>query len=164
MKKLFISIILILSLCFSSTVISAEPVIEDVIIDPIEPKVMDTITITATVTSDEEIDSITIRIKECDETLCMQTESYEMDLVDGKYIITDELTYAKATYFSYQFIITSNGNESETEFFNVTLQPDTSGETNGDNGESDSGIPIYIFIIIIAVIIIAIIIVVIRKK
>lgn len=164
MKKLLISIILILGLCFSSIIVGAEPVIEEVIIDPIEPKVKDTITITATITSDEEIDEITIRIKECDETLCMQTESYEMDLVDGIYTITDELTYASATYFSYQFIITSNGNESETDFFNVTLQQDTSGETNDNNGQDDSEIPIYIFIIIIAIIIIAIIIVVLRKK
>ena len=164
MNKLLVSIILILGLCLSSNVLSAEPVVEDIIIEPSKPKAMDTISITATITSEEEIDEVIIRIKECDETLCMQTEAYEMHFVDGKYTITDELTYASATYISYQFIITSSGNETETEFVNITLKPDTNGETNGNNDESNGEIPIYIFIVIIAIIVIAIIIVVIRKK
>jgi len=164
MKKLLISIFFFLSLCLSIIIVSAEPIVENVIIEPTEPKVMDTITITATINSDEEIDEVIIRIKECDETLCMQTKSYEMDLEDGKYIITDELTYASATYFSYQFIITSNGNETETQLVNVTLKPVENGGTNGEDGESDNGIPIFVFIILIIVIIVAVTFIVLRKK
>ena len=118
--------------------------VEDVTIDPVEPKVLDTVTITATITSDEEIDEVTLRIKECDESMCMQTESYEMDLDDGKYTVTDDLTFAGATYFGYQFVITIDGNETETEFVNVTLQPADNGGTNGGNGgdgDGDNGIP-----------------------
>ncbi|KYK30279.1 MAG: hypothetical protein AYK22_04030 [Thermoplasmatales archaeon SG8-52-3] len=143
MKKILTATIVLLGLCLASAVVSAEPVVEDVTIVPAQPKVLDTITVTATITSDEEIDEVTFRIKECDETLCMQTESHEMDLVDGEYTVTDELTFEGATYFGYQFIITSNGNETETDFVNVTLQPADNGGTNGGNGGNgdDGGLP-----------------------
>jgi hypothetical protein len=117
----------------------AEPVVEDVTITPAEPEVKDTVTITATITSEDEIDEVTLRIKECDENMCMQTESYQMEFEDDKYTYTDELTYAKATYFGYQFVITSNGTETETEFTNVTLKPAENGETNGGNGGNGDG-------------------------
>lgn len=142
MKKILTATIIILSLCLSSAISVAEPVVEDVTISPVEPEVKDTVTITATITSEDEIDEVTLRIKECDENMCMPTESYQMELEDGKYTYTDELTYAKATYFGYQFIITCNGTETETEFTNVTLQPAENGETNGGNGgNGDGGIP-----------------------
>jgi hypothetical protein len=142
MKRILTATIVILSLCVSSAIVIAEPVVEDVTISPEEPKVKDTVTITATITSDEDIEEVTLRIKECDENMCMQTKSYPMEFEDGKYTYTDELTYAAATYFGYQFIILSNGNETETEFVNVTLKPADNGETNGGNGgNGDGGIP-----------------------
>ena len=142
MKRILTATIVILSLCVSSAIVIAEPVVEDVTISPEEPKVKDTVTITATITSEEDIDEVTLKIKECDENMCMQTESYQMEFEDGKYTYTDELTYAAATYFGYQFIIISNGNETETEFVNVTLKPADNGGTNGGNGgNGDGGIP-----------------------
>ena len=142
MKRILTATIVILSLCVSSAIVIAEPVVEDVTISPEEPKVKDTVTITATITSEEDIDEVTLRIKECDENMCMPTESYQMEFEDGKYTYTDELTYAAATYFGYQFIIISNGNETETEFVNVTLKPADNGGTNGGNGgNGDGGIP-----------------------
>jgi len=140
MKKILTAAIIILSLCLTSAISVAEPVVEDVTITPAEPEVKDTVTITATITSEDEIDEVTLRIKECDENMCMPTESFQMELEDGNtYTYTDELTYAKATYFGYQFIITSNGTETETEFTNVTLQPAENGGTNGGNGGDDDG-------------------------
>ena len=144
MKRILTATIVILSLCVSSAIVIAEPVVEDVTISPEEPKVKDTVTITATITSEEDIDKVTLRIKECDENMCMLTESFQMEFEDGKYTYMDELTYAAATYFGYQFIIISNGNETETEFVNVTLKPADNGGTNGGNGgngDGDGGIP-----------------------
>ncbi len=144
MKRILTATIVLLGLCISSAIVSAEPVVEDVTIDPAEPKVLDTVTITATITSDDEIDEVTLRIKECDESMCMQTVSYQMDLDNGNYTVTDDLTFAGATYFGYQFVITIDGNETETEFVNVTLKPADNGGTNGGNGgngDSDNGIP-----------------------
>ena len=53
------------------------------------------------------------------------------------------MTFPEATYFSYQFIITSNGNETETEFVNVTLKPAENGGNGGNGGDGDGngGIP-----------------------
>ena len=143
MNKILTATIVLLGLCISSTVAMAEPVVEDVTINPAEPEVLETITITATITSDEDIDEVIIRIKECDENMCKPTDSFEMDLVNGKYTLTHDLTYAQATYFGYQFIITSNGNETETDFVNVTIKPAENGGNggNGSNGNGNGGIP-----------------------
>jgi hypothetical protein len=118
---------------------SAEPVVDDVTIDPVQPKAGDTVTITATISSDEDIDEVLLRIKECDESMCMPTESYQMTFSNGKYTYTDELTFAGATYFGYQLIITVNGTETETDFVNVTLQPADNGGANGGNGGNGNG-------------------------
>jgi len=145
MKRILTATIVILSLCVSSAIVIAEPVVENVTITPEEPEVKDTVTITATITSDDEIEEVTLKIKECDENMCMPTETYQMELEDGNiYSYTDELTYAAATYFGYKLIITSNGNITETEFTNVTLTPAANGGTNGGNGgngDGDGGIP-----------------------
>ena len=143
MRKILTATIVLLGLCISSAIVSAEPVVEDVTIDPAEPEVLDTVTITATITSDEDIDEVIIRIKECDENMCMPTESFEMDLENGKYTLTHDLSYTKATYFGYQFIITTNGNETETEFVNVTIKPEENGGNggNGGDGNGNGGIP-----------------------
>jgi len=151
MKKILTATIVLIGLCMSSVIISAEPVVEDVTIDPEEPKAMDTITITVTIDSTEEIEEVTLRIKECDESMCMPTQSYPMEFENGKYTVTDELTYTAATYFGYQLIITSNGNvtyypnsDDSKEFQNVTLKPADNGGTNGGNGgdgNGDNGLP-----------------------
>lgn len=149
MKRILTATIIILSLCVSSAIAVAEPVVEDVTLSPEEPKVKDTVTITADITSDEVIDEVTLRIKECDNQMCMPTESYQMDLEDGKYTVTDDLTYAKATYFEYQIIITIGENETyypdasdDKEFVHIELQPADDGGTDGGNGgDGDGGIP-----------------------
>jgi hypothetical protein len=141
MKRILTATIVLISLCISGSIVIAEPVVEEVTIDPEEPKVLDTVTITATITSEDVIDEVIIRIKECDKNMCMPTQSYQMNLVNGKYTLTHDLTYAAATYFGYQFIITSNGNETETEFENVTLKPAENGGANGGNGGGDGGLP-----------------------
>ena len=144
MKKILTAIIVLIGLCISSAIVNAEPTVEDITIDPAEPKVLDTVTITATINSSEAIDEVTIKIKECDDTMCMPTETYQMDLDAGMYTITHDLSYTKATYFGYKLIITVNGTETETEFTNVTLEPADNGGTNGGNGgngDGDNGIP-----------------------
>jgi len=144
MKKILTATIVLLGLCISSAIVYAEPVVEDVTIEPAEPEVLGTVTITATITSEDEITEVTMKIHECDPTMCMPTETYEMDYVNGEYTATHDLSYNKATYFGYSFIITSNGNETETDFENVTLKPAENGGDNGGNGgdgDGNGGIP-----------------------
>ena len=139
MNKILPVTIVLLGLFISSTIVMAQPVVEDITIEPAEPEVLGTVTITATITSDDGIDEVLMKIHECDPTICMPTETYEMDFVNGKYTATHKLTYTKATYFGYYFIITSNGNETETDFVNVTLKPAENGGTNGENGGDGDG-------------------------
>lgn len=140
MKRILTATIVILGLCVSSVSVIAEPVVEDVTIDPEEPEPLDTVTITATITSEDDIEEVTLKIKECKADLCWTPVTYDMILDNGNYTATHELEYAAATYFGYSFIITSNGNITETEFVNVTLKLDSgNGDTNG--GDEDGGIP-----------------------
>jgi hypothetical protein len=164
MKKILVVSILVLVLSMFSVNIIAEPVVEEVTIDPSEPKALDTITITAKITSDETIDEVEFRIKECDENMCMVTESYEMVFVNGNYVVTDELTYSEATYFSYQFIITSNETETEIEFEDVNLKPAEQGGSIDENGNGDNEIPVFVYVLIIVVIIVVVVIFAIFRK
>jgi hypothetical protein len=144
MKKLLTATIVLIGLCLSGAIVNAEAAVEDVTINPANPKALDTVTITATITSDDDIDEVLIRIKECDDNMCMPTEEFEMNLDNGMYSLTYDLTYSKATYFGYKFIITSNGNETETDFTNVTVNPSENGENGGNGGNGgngDNGLP-----------------------
>jgi len=141
MKKILTATIVLLGLCLSGAVVNAEVDVEDVTVDPANPDALDTVTITATITSDEDIDEVLIRIKECDNNMCMPTEEFEMTLDNGEYTLTYDLTYDKATYFGYKFIITSNGNETETDFTNVTVNPASNGGNGGNGGDDGNGIP-----------------------
>jgi hypothetical protein len=142
MKKLLTATIVLLGLCLSGAIVHAEAVVEDVTIDPANPDALDTITITATITSDEDIDEVLIKIKECDDNMCMPTEEFEMNLENGMYTLTHDLAYTKATYFEYMFVITSGGNETETNFTHIEVNPAENGGNGGDsNGNGDDGIP-----------------------
>jgi hypothetical protein len=139
MKKILTATIVLLGLCLSGVIASAEAVVDDVTIEPSSPKALDTLTISATITSDDDIDEVIIKIKECDDNMCMPTETYQMELEGGKYTVTHEMSYQAATYFSYKLIITSGGNETETEFTNVTVAPAENGGNGGNGGNGNGG-------------------------
>ena len=142
MKKILTATIVLIGLCLSSAIVNAEAEVQNVTIDPANPDALDTVTITATITSDEDIDDVKIRIKECDDNMCMPTETFDMSHDSGdEYTLTYDLTYDKATYFGYAFIITSNGNETETDFTNVTVTPASNGGNGDDGGDGGNGIP-----------------------
>ncbi len=141
MKKILTATIVLLGLCLSSAIVNAEVDVENVTVDPANPDALGTVTITATITSDDVIDDVIIRIKECDDNMCLPTENFDMTLENGKYTITHELTYDKATYFSYNIVTTINGTESETGFTNVTVTPVSDGGNGGNGGDGGNGIP-----------------------
>jgi hypothetical protein len=141
MKKILTATIVLLSLCLSSAIVNAEVDVGDVTIDPASPDALDTITITATITSDDEIEDVKIRIKECDDNMCMPTETFDMTLEAGKYMLTHDLTYEKATYFEYNIVTTVNGTENETGFIKVLVTPISNGGNGDDGGDGGNGIP-----------------------
>jgi hypothetical protein len=141
MKKILTATIVLIGLCLSSALVNAE-IDVDATVDPSNPDALDTVTITATITSDEDIDGVEIKIKECDDNMCMPTKTFNMELDNGDYTIEYDLTYNKATYFEYNIITTVNGTENETGFTKVLVTPASSNGGNGGNsGDGGNGIP-----------------------
>ena len=146
MKKILIATILILGLCVSSASVMAEPVVDDSAIAPEEPERLDTITITATITSDETIDEVNMIIKECvggtDNDYCHLEDTQQMTLSgDNEYTCTYELQWPEVTYISYWFEITSNGELYKSDYTNVSLKVDSdNGDANG-GGDGGNGSP-----------------------
>jgi len=133
----------------------ADPVVEEVIINPVEPTPLSTVTISATITSGDNIDKVCLIIQECKgETLCFLRVNRTMSLVDSNYQCEYKLQHEYATLFKYNFAILGDGEWFETEGTNVTLKLDSgNGGTNGGNngGSSNPGfefIPLLIAIFV----------------
>lgn len=153
-KTILIITVLLIGLFLSTANISAEPV-ASISVVPEEPEPLDTLTFTATVTSDEDIDEINLIIKECKPTLCYKRTIVPMTLNEDTYQAEFELEYSDATYISYHLEITSTSTTYETEEVNLTLKIDSSNENgNGDDGGNDEdnnngspGFEIFAFIV-----------------
>lgn len=133
-------IVAILSICFCLFCFSpvlAEPVVEQVVIDPEEPEPESTVNVSATISSDENITEVYLLVQECKENLCFQRENVTMSLIDGKYEYEYELNFEETTYFKYNFNILSGGKWYETEITNVTLKEKTNGNNGGTNGNEN---------------------------
>ncbi len=159
-KNILIVSIVFLGLCFSSSCVVAEPVVSDVEIDPAIPEPLSTVTITATITSDEDIETVNIVIKECIGTpeesgLCYTPETFEMTLAgDDTYTVDYDLHYSDAGYFGYHFEI--NGVEYGDGDTNVLLK--ASPSNGGDNGgDDDNGSPGFELVIVVIAIFIGVV-------
>ena len=155
---------LYLGLYLSSINVTAEPVV-DISVIPEEPEPLDTLTFTATVTSDEDIDEVNLIIKECkyNPDLCFKRTIVPM-MLDGKsYQAEYELEYSDATYISYYLEIISGDYTNDTEQINLTLKIDSSNEnTNEADSDDEDKSPGFEIIIFIAAVLI--IFILIRKK
>lgn len=149
MKKIKILGIIIFSIFLLSNNVISETII-DVDIEPDEPEPASQITITADISSENDIDEVYIEIQECKEDLCFQKENVSMNLINGIYRTSYKLTRTTATYFKYSFSIKyENGEWYETEKTNVTLKLDSgNGSTNGGDGQNKT-IPGFELIILI---------------
>ena len=148
MKNILVVSIVFVGLCLSSIGVVADPVVSDVVVTPTEPERESTITITATITSDDEIDTVNLKIKECrglpeDGDLCYTEETHEMTAAgDDTYTIDYDLHYSDTGYFGYYFEVISNG-ESFTTIDDITNVVVKAGSSNGGNGggDDDNGSP-----------------------
>ena len=157
MKKILIATMVFLSLCITSVSAIAEPVVEDVTIVPEEPTRKSTITITATITSEDVIDGVKLNIKECSESYCHAAETLDMNLVNGKYQYEYTLKWSDAVYFNYTFIISIGEENFTTDETKVLLKLDSgNGDTNG-NGTSDKDSPGFELILLIIAVFIGVI-------
>lgn len=156
MKKILIATMVFLSLCITSVSAIAAPTV-NVVIEPEEPTRKSTVTITATITSEDEIDAVWLQIKECSQSYCHQGENLTMNLVNGKYQYEYALKWSDAVYFNYSFIISSGEESFPTEETKVLLKLDSgNGDTNG-NGTSGNGSPGFELILLIIAVFIGVI-------
>lgn len=152
MKKIKIVIIMVLCFCFFSS-ISAEPII-NVDIEPKEPVAGSQITITADISSENNIDKVYLEIQECKEDLCFTKENKTMNLVNSVYKTTYKLTKTEATYFKYSFSIKfDDGQWYETGKTDVTLKSSSNNGTNGGDGENKKtpGFELILLIIVLTI-------------
>jgi len=156
-KNILIVSIVFLGLCLSSNGVVAEFVVEDVDITPSQPEPLSTITITATITSDEVIGTVNLVIKECRGTpeesgLCYTPETYEMiPSGDDTYTVDYDLHYSDAGYFGYHFEV--DGVSSTEEDTNVVLKvkANNGGDDDGDDDNGSPGFELISLLIAVAI-------------
>ena len=161
MKYILVVSIVVIGLCLSSGSVVADTVVSNVVITPTEPERFDTITITATITSDEEIETVELVIKECRGTpeesgLCYTPETFEMDPAgDDSYTVDYTLHYSDTGYFGYHFDV--NGVSTSEADTNVVLKVDAGNGGGDDDGDDDNGSPGFELITLLAAVAIGVI-------
>lgn len=99
MKKIIFGAIVFL--CLFTFCIKADPVVNDITLNPADPSPKSTITFTVTITGDE-IDEVNLILQECNEELCFQKINQTMTkLESGKYQTSVTLSKSSATYIQY---------------------------------------------------------------
>lgn len=124
------------------TVGAAEPMVEDVTIEPEEPTLLSTITFTATITSEDSLEDVRLIVKECSESVCFTPGfNISMDIIDTTtYQAQVTLTHEDAVKIQYYLKIESNGVWYEYDVYevNLTTEPDD-GTSNGDDANGGTG-------------------------
>ena len=148
MRNILVVSIVVIGLCLSSnSAMAAEPEY-DVVLTPSEPERKGTVSFTATITADEEIQSVNLLIIECSAgpdvsvEYCQSTDEVEMILEGGVYKYEDyQLDHPEGTYLNYTLVITTDiDTYDDYEFTKVLFKP-SSGNGGGDDGDDDNGSP-----------------------
>jgi len=153
MKKIKIIMMIILGLCLLSINVTAETII-DVDIEPDEPTPASQITITASISTENEIDKVYVEIQECKDDLCFQKENFTMAKVNNNYQKQYQLLRDEATYFKYSIAILFDDGTwyNQTQKTDVTLKLDSNnGETNGGDNEDNKTPGFELFLLITAI-------------
>lgn len=164
-KNVLIATIVILGLCVSSAGVMAVPVVE-VTIDPVEPEPLSTVTINATITSEDDIDEVFLRIKECRDDFCYLDKDFSMtEIAPGEYQVNVTLEHSDANNIGYQLVINSNGtwyNFFTPEDMICTYLKTTSSDGQQDDGGDGTGTPG--FELVLMIVSIAIIVFMLQRK
>jgi len=139
MKNIKIVIMMLLSFCLLSNFVTAETEIE-VDVQPAEPAPASSITITASITSEKNIDRVYIEMQECKEDLCFQKDNVSMTKTNNNYQKQYQLVMTEATYFKYSLAILFEDGSwfNQSEKTEITLKPSSNGTNGGNNGGNDS--------------------------
>jgi len=164
-KESLLVVFLVLGLCVSIVnVVSADGPVADISVEPLEPEPLSTVSFTANITSEEAVDEVYIKIKECTQSLCFSIKNVSMEFDGDGYSVDFTLEHSDATYFDYWLEIKSGDSWFTTEQANVTLKIEASNENDNDNGntggteeDNNDGIPGFEILIFIVAVFIALI-------
>ena len=134
--NIILSLILLIGV-LSNLSVNAEPTAE-VTVEPDELVQLSTVSFSATVTSEEEIESVILYLKECNPTICHPIKMISLTLDDEMYKGSFELEYDDATYISYMLKITAGGTETETDWTDVDVSAASINDNDDDDGGNDS--------------------------
>ena len=157
--KIFFIIFIFFSFLLINNSVIAEPVVEEIITEPVNPTHKSTFTVTAKITG-EDVSSVNIIITECNDEVCIENEEYEMNQNDaGEWVAEPTLqdSSGASSFIKYEFEIIDNGEEYNIdEGFKVDIKAEPK-DNNDDNGS-----PGFEMIVLLAAILLAIILL--RKK
>jgi hypothetical protein len=157
-KKIFVNMILLFMILLTIESVVAVPTAEIEVV-PAEPEQLDTVTFTATITGEEEVEEVILEVIECNiEDICYNPVDVTMEPVDNEYIAELTLTHDDATYIQYKCIITAEGETTETEFFktDLAITSDNGDENGNDDNNGSPGFELLVFIISLFVVIVII--------
>ena len=102
MRRINVTITAALVLFFylSLTTVAAQPIVEELTIEPGEPTTLSTITFTAVITSEDDIGEVRLIIEECKVGLCYLSSNESMDMIEdtqeafgGYFLNKDSINY-----------------------------------------------------------------------
>ena len=149
-KKLMPIIIAATLFVLTFSIVSAAPTVQ---LNPAQPEPLGTVTFTATISDVENIEKVTIRVQECGNEpdigyICYTDEFNETmtESSENTYTASITLDHENAIELKYQLhYLTDQGWTSFPDEDLITVELDTSGQTNGDNngdnGDSGSDTP-----------------------
>lgn len=162
-NNLILGSLIIATFLLFSTFSVADPVLENVTIEPDEITVKSDVTVTASFDWDNITDAI-LYIAECSsiKQSCFITHSEIMSSNNSEFTATIPLTIDKTTYITYYFDVVADGQTYQlinlsSWIVNLTLDNDDTGQ-NGDDTTNDEETPGFELLIFFIAIISAIII------
>jgi len=136
-KKTIIYITIVITiLSFFMQNITAQTV--NVTITPEEPEALSKVTINANITTDNIIQEVYLKIKECKEGFCYFLENESIEENNGLYSIDYQLAEADATYFTYWINVKTDEGWFQTDETDVYYKTTTNNNGNNDNTDPDT--------------------------
>lgn len=156
-KKVLIMTFVVLGLYFSSANVVADPVVENIITDPTSPAPLSTITVTANIDGGD-ITNVNLSVGECNRTVGVCYVYHEIPMTEkteGQYTAEVTLEKSKASYISFTFDITYDGEtkrlENDSWDVDLSIESGNGDTTNGGDGNSTPGFEIIYFLIAVSI-------------
>ncbi|HID25884.1 MAG TPA: hypothetical protein EYP23_05430 [Thermoplasmata archaeon] len=119
--------------------------------DPATPTAGLNVTFYATV-ENENISQVTLWIEECSKTICRLPKEVAMTSTgDSSYATTYKLR-KDSTYFRYKIVAQVDGEDVETEVYNITVNPYQNNGTSGGESQKTPGFEVALAVTTLAMV------------